>query len=108
MDPGALRVSEPRVPVKPSTVMLLRLATVMSPPPCTVPAAFSATLLPESVLVPPPVVICPLLLSCPPALRLTASLQHAAVIDVAAAADGQGPACRHGGPAGKRVRQLQR
>ncbi|EWG73336.1 hypothetical protein P348_01961 [Enterobacter sp. DC3] len=35
-------------------------------------------------------------------------LQHAAVIDVAAAVDGQGSACRHGGPAGKRVRQLQR
>ena len=72
MAPGALRVSEPRVPVKPSTVILLRLATVMSPPPCTEPAAFSATLLPESVLAPPPVVICPLLLSCPPAFRLTA------------------------------------
>ena len=69
--PGVLSVSVPRVPVKPSTVIVSRLVTMMSPPPCTVPAALSATLLPLRLLVPLPVVICPLLLNCPPAVRFT-------------------------------------
>ncbi|MNE03340.1 hypothetical protein D3C80_958360 [compost metagenome] len=72
MDPGALSVREPRVPVKPSTVILPRLAMVISPPPWIVPAPLSATVLPESVLAPVPVVICPLFVNCPPAVRLTA------------------------------------
>ncbi|WP_407043890.1 hypothetical protein [Cronobacter malonaticus] len=60
------------MPVKPSTVILPLLAIATSPPPCNVPAPFSATLLPLSVLAPLPVVICPLLVSAPPALTFTA------------------------------------
>lgn len=43
---GALSVREPRVPVKPATEILPRLVSVISPPPCNVPAALSATLSP--------------------------------------------------------------